>query len=324
MSNRPTILYGDHGAHVETVQRCLAIDVDGDFGRNTETAVRGYQAAERLEMDGIVGPQTWDSLEENFNLPAYPPPLLPPLPDGMHQMICDMARASALARYQWRDRGQAPIGYTEGMALSFATVVRNFLAGDSSATEMAKANTRDTDVDALAWYHGVFSDLEMDNSEDGLETLRHLYVLLIGLGMRESSGQHCCGRDQSADNVEPETAEAGAWQMSWNMKSASDEMQKLFDQFAPNPECPQCLLQTFRQDVECSAADWDSYGSGEGAEYQELAKFCPQFAAETTAIGLRKRRQHWGPINRLEAEVRPEADELLRAVQDVIQNIPIA
>lgn len=41
----------------------------------------------------------------------------------------------------------------------------------------------------------------------GTDTLRQLFVLLIGLGMRESSGQYCEGRDRSASNV---TAEAAA------------------------------------------------------------------------------------------------------------------
>jgi hypothetical protein len=212
------------------------------------------------------------------------------------------------------------------MALSYATVVRNFIAGDSSAIEMAIANTGEPDTDALAWYAGVFADRGMNNSENGLDTLRHLYVLLMGLGMRESSGQHCCGMDRSADNYEHDTCEAGAWQMSWNMVSSSPEMQKLLDQFSSHHPCPQGLLQYFEKGVSCSGDDWECYGSkGEpGLAYQELAKVCPQFAAETAAVGLRKRRQHWGPINRLEAEVRPEANDLFQAVQDLVQTLPIA
>jgi hypothetical protein len=34
--------------------------------------------------------------------------------------------------------------------------------------------------------------------------------------------------------------------------------------------------------------------------------------------GLRKLRQHWGPINRQEAEVRREADEMFAAVQELV------
>jgi hypothetical protein len=40
------------------------------------------------------------------------------------------------------------------------------------------------------------------------------------------------------------------------------------------------------------------------------------------AIGLRKRRKHWGPINRQEVELVPEADELLRAVEELLATAP--
>jgi hypothetical protein len=57
-------------------------------------------------------------------------------------------------------------------------------------------------------------ELGMDNSADGVDTLRHLFALQLGLGMRESSGQYCCGRDMSADNVSAETCEAGLFQQT--------------------------------------------------------------------------------------------------------------
>jgi hypothetical protein len=191
---------------------------------------------------------------------------------------------------------------------------------------MAKANTGDSDVDVLTWYMGVFADQGMDNSKDGLDTLRHLFVLLLGLGMRESSGVYCCGRDQSATNTDAMTCEAGLFQMSWNASNSSDEMQKLFDQFAQEAPCPQCALDTFSEQgaIDCNSANWQCYGSGDGYEYQKLAKNCPAFAAMTTAIGLRNLRQHWGPINRYEVEVRSEADELFKAVQLMITSeLPI-
>jgi hypothetical protein len=245
---------------------------------------------------------------------------LPPYDQALVDQCCQIAMASPIAEFEWIDRGQAPAGYTQGMACAFATVVRKWLAGDSAAREMAKADTGDDEVDALTWYADIFGDRGMFNNVDGLDTLRHLFVLLMGLGMRESSGQYCCGRDMSADNVEAVTAEAGLFQMSWNAAGCSDEMQKLMEVYASCP--PQCASAIFAQDVECSAADWDCYGSGAGADYQELAKACPQFAVETAAIGLRNLRQHWGPINRREAEIRIEADEMFQQVQDYIGTQP--
>ena len=318
--SRPTIGKGDEGSFVVTVQRCLdAEPVDGDFGSITEGAVRDYQSRHGLDPDGVVGPKTWASLEQTYRLmPPYPPPLLQPLDDDTIEAISNLASASEIARYGWRDRGTAPIGYVKGMAIAWATVVRRLMISDSSVIEMARADTRNDSTDALSWYSSVFDELGMDNSRDGIDTLRHLWVLLMGLGMRESSGQHCCGRDQSADNTEATTCEAGLFQTSWNASTCSLEMVKLLDEYAQEPGCPQCALDAFAEGVSCSSADWQSYGSGTGRDYQELAKKCPQFACEMTAVGLRSLRQHWGPINRSEAEVRPEADRLFQAVQSLI------
>ena len=38
--------------------------IDGDFGRNTEKAVREFQRDHLLTVDGVCGPMTWDALEK--------------------------------------------------------------------------------------------------------------------------------------------------------------------------------------------------------------------------------------------------------------------
>lgn len=58
---------GDRGPEVKVVQQMLTtfgwkISVDGDFGPQTEHAVRVFQKNHGLEVDGIVGPQTWAAL----------------------------------------------------------------------------------------------------------------------------------------------------------------------------------------------------------------------------------------------------------------------
>jgi hypothetical protein len=58
---------GDTGLQVELIQEALqragaVIDVDGDFGRQTEEAVRRFQHEHGLAVDGEVGPETWRAL----------------------------------------------------------------------------------------------------------------------------------------------------------------------------------------------------------------------------------------------------------------------
>ncbi|MEV6487233.1 M15 family metallopeptidase [Actinoplanes sp. NPDC051633] len=58
---------GDQGQDVLEVQYLLgrhglAVDTDGNFGPETETAVEDFQAQQGLEVDGIVGPDTMAAL----------------------------------------------------------------------------------------------------------------------------------------------------------------------------------------------------------------------------------------------------------------------
>ena len=82
-------------------------------------------------------------------------------------------------------------------------------------------------------------------------------------------------------------------------------------------------LTTFEEDVDCSSADWECYGSGSGYEFQEMCKNLPAFSAETAAITLRNLRQHYGPINRYEVELRKEADEMFMQVQLYVDGFEI-
>lgn len=65
----PTVKIGDEGIWVEAAQRalvrldCLPGAIDGDFGPRTEGAVRDFQRGrDRVAVDGIVGPQTWQAI----------------------------------------------------------------------------------------------------------------------------------------------------------------------------------------------------------------------------------------------------------------------
>jgi murein DD-endopeptidase MepM/ murein hydrolase activator NlpD len=53
---------GSQGELVAHVQTKLGVASDGIFGQETDAAVRKYQLSAGLEVDGIVGPNTWSSL----------------------------------------------------------------------------------------------------------------------------------------------------------------------------------------------------------------------------------------------------------------------
>lgn len=233
--------------------------------------------------------------------------------------IVDIAARSSIAQFTWKDRGRAPPGYIKGMALAFARVHVKMMKGDPAVAEMAKPDTGDALHDALAWYRDVFADLGMHNDQAGTNTLRHVFVLLFGLGMRESSGKHCEGRDRSADNVTADTAEAGLFQASFNIVPSHPVLETLFSEYSANPSG---FLDVFREGVHCSASSLENFGSGQGMAFQKLSKDCPAFAAEIAAAGLRSVRTHWGPINRREAQVRPECDAMLQEVQATLDASP--
>jgi peptidoglycan hydrolase-like protein with peptidoglycan-binding domain len=53
---------GSRWDQVKKVQEALGVSADGYFGSQTEEAVKKYQAANELPVDGIVGPRTWAKL----------------------------------------------------------------------------------------------------------------------------------------------------------------------------------------------------------------------------------------------------------------------
>lgn len=224
--------------------------------------------------------------------------------------IAALADNSSCAAYNWKDRGVAPRGYIRGMAVMFGRLYCKLKAERDAASEIAMADSGDATTDGLTWYQSEFAALGMDNSEAGVAVLRHVCVLLTGLGMRESSGRHCEGRDMAAVNTSADTAEAGLFQVSHNSASAHFLLGALFDQYKGSTD----MQDIFNDGVTCSQASWTNWGTGDGRDFQGLTKACPAFAVEYAALLLRKRRRHWGPINKKTAELRQECDDLFKAV----------
>jgi peptidoglycan hydrolase-like protein with peptidoglycan-binding domain len=62
------VVLGDTGPGVEEIQTALLahgfrVVVDGDFGPQTDEAVRAFQKQSGIAQDGIVGPVTWSKLQ---------------------------------------------------------------------------------------------------------------------------------------------------------------------------------------------------------------------------------------------------------------------
>ncbi|HEY9766458.1 MAG TPA: peptidoglycan-binding domain-containing protein [Chroococcales cyanobacterium] len=66
--SRPMLRDGASGESVKKLQQSLRNagfdpgEIDGDFGANTEKAVRQFQQSKGLDVDGVVGPLTWKQL----------------------------------------------------------------------------------------------------------------------------------------------------------------------------------------------------------------------------------------------------------------------
>lgn len=76
MNSGPTISSGSSGEDVKRLQRLLVemklldyTGIDGSFGPQTENAVKSFQQANGLTVDGIAGPLTWQALPADPDTP---------------------------------------------------------------------------------------------------------------------------------------------------------------------------------------------------------------------------------------------------------------
>jgi peptidoglycan hydrolase-like protein with peptidoglycan-binding domain len=76
MNSGPTLSLGSTGTDVRRLQRILVMiklldytGIDGNFGAQTESAVKSFQQSNGLTVDGIVGPLTWQALPADPDTP---------------------------------------------------------------------------------------------------------------------------------------------------------------------------------------------------------------------------------------------------------------
>lgn len=78
-TKRPTLRKGDSGTYVTLAQKlliergysCGSAGADGKFGKDTQYAVKKFQQAHGLQVDGVIGPKTWAALENNEPVKHY-------------------------------------------------------------------------------------------------------------------------------------------------------------------------------------------------------------------------------------------------------------
>lgn len=248
--------------------------------------------------------------------PTTPAPIESPVPAPTAQPLDLRSAVRGIVEqhpkcsgYKWKDRSVAPEGYMNGMAFTFA---RSYCRTKKiPALSVAKA-AGDPATDALAHYD--------KQSAAGLPALLDVWTLSLGLGMRESSGKYCEGRDLSATNTAADTAEAGLFQASANSLSAHPELESYAADYAAN--LPACELPLFAEGVNAAHPSCKPkvVGEGKGAAWQELTRQCPAFAAEYAATLIRARRKHFGPLNRKEVEFKPECRAMFEKVAQLVDN----
>ena len=182
---RRNLKKGMSGPDVGLLQAALGIPADENFGPVTDAGVRGFQCACGLAVDGECGPATWEKID---SLVLRMETGDDGLSDAHKHAIVELALTHPIQEKVWKDRGRSPSGYIAGMGQCFALALLWLAADDPAAMEMAQPEG-DADEDALTWYSAEFARLGLSNTDTAVETLRNLFALMIGLGMREIVGK---------------------------------------------------------------------------------------------------------------------------------------
>lgn len=157
------------------------------------------------------------------------------------------------------------------------------------------------------------------------DLLVHNYSILFSLGMIESEGAFDEGRDTSAWNIDSFSAEAGTYQASYdthkNEKGETTAVPEEVYNFLMNEyqrgTSSKCLANVFSID-QILSQNRESWGWGDGYEFQEALKHCPALAADYEAYLLRVTSNVNGPLLTRQAQAKPECAEILGDIKDLL------
>ena len=335
---------------VRQFQEDNGLEVDGEVGEKTLNALgldpETLESASTLE--DVSSEQNVDSTQEEEDQSSTDlssnsggetsASSQPTITDSAIDRIFQYLADSGLVEHRWNDRGKAPTGYLKGMALTYARVYCKYTAPENEslrdrfAANMAKGIAPGANVvtDAIARYADRLRELGADVFMDGVDVLRSLFTILIGLGMRESNGKYCTGWDlgklngwgNPAKAVKPSAtnSEAGLFQISYDIGvGVPGDFHDLYENYKEKPGSG--FLDIFSEGVPCSTHDAENFGEGAGYDFQKFSKECPAFTVELAALGLRTRANHWGPINKNTVEILQACYELLRDVETAINDL---
>jgi hypothetical protein len=238
--------------------------------------------------------------------------------------IIQLAKQSPIYSYQWGDKkAAAPQGYIKGMAVAFAEAYKRLKEADPVLQSITRPRAQDPDHDILDWYAQELAQAGAA-SDTPASRLIAAFTVMIGLGIRESSGRLCCGPDTPEDRgppghpvpTTPENAEAGLFQISYDSIQKLPDRQALVDAFAGRTD----LQDIFAEGTRCGEPhDWpDVVGTGAPAAFQKLAKECPLFATLYSGLLMRQMYKEWGPLIRKKAIADPDAVVLFGQIRDLV------
>jgi len=135
LTGRPTLRLDARGSHVEALQTRLrdlgyfAGRIDGHLGERTRAAVQAFQADHGLELDGVVGRQTWAALDGAQ-------------PRAQREVTADDLRVDGSRTIGAADRGQALTTLTTvsgGLTVAAAQVEDASQAMETATGSLEKA-----------------------------------------------------------------------------------------------------------------------------------------------------------------------------------------
>ena len=243
-----------------------------------------------------------------INIPNENP--TPKLPAIFEQSIDDLASRSKCSEFRFDhydgEKIVPPKNYLKGLLYSYAQAA---CKNDPIINDILSLPAKSADS---------FASYKIDSN------LANAYALVLGLGLWESSGHAWEGIDVSCkrpNKITSDTAEAGAWQTSWDSNSVSGSKLNAFF----NSWKGFCFTKEYYEGVNTSSLNVVNNGpeSEIGFMFQEKSKACPAFASEYTALVVKlSGQEHYWPLKQHKAQFIPACKNMFESVQKLIQADP--